>query len=171
MPTTYGTIQTMTRAYQQICTGEDPWIALGNFRNAWYGYAKDIRPERAKDPPGLPEPDTEHNRRWRAFRAASVEFLCDRYEVPCPEWVHNPDYALEKSWWHTRHSYSLSIKERLMRTTPAPFTKRNIFCGNRLFQNKYELAIWIQEARDQGMTDPGEIWRYVHEKEVSIHGG
>jgi hypothetical protein len=31
-------VQTMARAYQQICAGEaDPWIALGNFRNAWYG--------------------------------------------------------------------------------------------------------------------------------------
>ena len=37
-------IQTMARAYQQICTGEaDPWIALGNFRNAWYGCAKEER--------------------------------------------------------------------------------------------------------------------------------
>src|SRR5579863_2247010 len=33
------TVQTISRAYQQICTGEEPWIALGNFRNAWYGYA------------------------------------------------------------------------------------------------------------------------------------
>jgi hypothetical protein len=30
MPTTFGTIQTIARAYQQICAGEDPWIALGN---------------------------------------------------------------------------------------------------------------------------------------------
>ena len=37
------TIQTMAWAYQQICTGEDPWTALGNFTNAWYDYAKDIR--------------------------------------------------------------------------------------------------------------------------------
>jgi hypothetical protein len=43
MPTTFGTLQTMTQAYQQICGGEEPWIALGNFRNAWYGYAKDKR--------------------------------------------------------------------------------------------------------------------------------
>jgi hypothetical protein len=34
----------MARAYGQICAGEiDPWIALGNFRNAWHGYAKGIR--------------------------------------------------------------------------------------------------------------------------------
>ncbi len=40
---TVKTVQTIARAYQQICAGEEPWIALGNFRNAWYGYAKDNR--------------------------------------------------------------------------------------------------------------------------------
>ena len=29
-------MQTMAWAYQQICAGEDPWTALGNFSNAWY---------------------------------------------------------------------------------------------------------------------------------------
>lgn len=58
-----------------------------------------------------------------------------------------------------------------MRSTPAPFAKRNIFCGNRLYQNKYEMSAWAQEARSQGITDPGEVWRYAREKEISIHGG
>lgn len=170
MPTTYGTIQTMTRAYQHICEGIDPWIALGNFRNAWYGYAKDIRPDLVKDPPAEPEPDTEHNRRWRAFCAASVEFLCERYEVPCPEWVHDPRYVLETPWWHTNHPYDLAVHAKLVQTTQAPFARRNIFCGNRLFQNKYEGSTWAQEARAMGMT-AADVWRYVREKEISIHGG
>ncbi len=58
-----------------------------------------------------------------------------------------------------------------MRITPAPFVKRNIFCGNRLYQNKYEMSAWPQEARSMGITDPGEVWRYAREKEISIHGG
>ena len=41
-----------------------------------------------------------------------------------------------------------------MRITPAPFVKRNIFCGNRLYQNKYEMSAWPQEARSMGITDP-----------------
>ncbi len=40
------TIDTLAYAYQRICQGEDPWTALGDFSNAWYGYAKHIRPER-----------------------------------------------------------------------------------------------------------------------------
>lgn len=171
MSTTYGTIQTMTRAYQQICAGEDPWIALGNFRNAWYGYAKDIRADLISEPPVRPNEDTEYTQRWRAFCAASVEFLCDRYGVPCPEWVYDSSYILTAPWWHTRHPHKSTIRARLLQTTPEPFARRNIFCGNRLYQNKYELTAWVQEARNQGITDPGEIWRYVRRKETSIHGG
>ena len=37
------TLHTMARAYQDICAGEDPWTALGNFKNAWYDYARDHR--------------------------------------------------------------------------------------------------------------------------------
>jgi hypothetical protein len=32
------------------------------------------------------------------------------------------------------------VRERLIRETPEPFTKRNIYCGNRMFNNKWELA-------------------------------
>src|SRR5579884_2809330 len=55
MTSTIKTIQTIARAYQQICSGEDPWIALGNFRNAWYGYAKDNRLALVSEP--IAEPD------------------------------------------------------------------------------------------------------------------
>jgi hypothetical protein len=43
-------IQTMAWAYTQICAGEDPWTALGNFTNAWYGYAKDMRATLVSEP-------------------------------------------------------------------------------------------------------------------------
>ena len=84
----------MARAYQDICAGEDPWTALGNFANAWYDYAKDERFALVSEPLGKPGQDTEHTRHWAAFCAASVEFLCHCYNVPCPEWVHHPRYIL-----------------------------------------------------------------------------
>ena len=83
------TIQTMTRAYTDICQGEDPWTALGNFTNAWYDYAKGMRPSLVSQPLVSPDHDTAYTRRWAAFCAASVEFLCDRYQLACPEWVHD----------------------------------------------------------------------------------
>lgn len=164
------TIQTMAWAYKQICAGEDPWTALGNFTNAWYDYAKDMRVALVSEPLAEPEQVTEHMLRWGAFCAASVEFLCDRYGVPCPNWVHNPRYILATPWWQTQHTQSISMRERLKRDTPEPFARRNIFCGNRLFQNKYEMSTWVQEARAKGITDPSEVWRYARQKEISIHG-
>ena len=67
------TIDTMAYAYQRICQGEDPWTALGDFSNAWYGYAKHIRPDLIKDYLSKPERETERTRQWGAFCAASVE--------------------------------------------------------------------------------------------------
>src|SRR5207247_10616995 len=58
------TIDTMAYAYQRICQGEDPWTALGDFSNAWYGYAKHIRPDLIKDPLNRPEQETEQTRHW-----------------------------------------------------------------------------------------------------------
>lgn len=83
-------LETMCWAYQEICAGEDPWTALGNFTHAWYGYAKTRRAALVSESLIHPEEETEHTRRW----AASIEFLCDRYEIPCPGWVHEPRYTL-----------------------------------------------------------------------------
>ena len=163
-------LETMKWAYQQICSGEDPWTGLGNFSHAWYGYAKDKRAELVNDPLIRPKKETEYTRRWGAFCAASVEFLCERYQVPCPDWVYDPYYTLETPWWHTKQADNPSIREELIKITPPPFARRNIFCTNRLFQNKYEMFEWTQEARAKGMTDPASIWRYARDKEISIHG-
>lgn len=166
------TRQTMARAYAQICEGEiDPWIALGNFRNAWYGYAKDIRPDLVSEPIAQPEQETEYTYQWGAFCAASVEFLCNCYGVPCPQWVYNPRYTLATPWWQTYRASDPDHRAKLAETTPEPFARRNIFCGNRLYQNKYEMSAWTQEARAKGITDPGEVWKYARAKEIAIHGG
>src|SRR5579859_3990189 len=82
--------ETMRWAYQQICEGKDPWTGLGSFSHTWYGYPKDIRADLVREPLERPEQETEHTRRWAAFCAASVEFLCERYNVTCPDWVHDP---------------------------------------------------------------------------------
>jgi hypothetical protein len=164
------TIQTMTRAFQQICDGEDPWTALGNFRNAWFGYAKTSRQMLVTDPLFPPQESTEHTRRWAAFCAASVEFLCERYDVPCPQWAYDPAYTLSEPWYRTIHLDDKSFCEKLQKDTPAPFAKRNIFCGNRLFQNKYEMVEWVMEARAKGLTDPVAIGQYAREREIRFHG-
>ena len=71
-------LRTMNRAFQNICTGEGPWIALGNFLNYWFVDAKDHRYDLVSDP--LPEvPANEYCQHWAAYCAASVEDLCAKY--------------------------------------------------------------------------------------------
>jgi hypothetical protein len=163
-------LETMRWAYQQICAGEDPWTGLGSFSHAWYGYAKGRRAALVSEPLVKPAQETEDTLRWGAFCAASVEFLCGRYNIPCPDWTRDPNYTLPTPWWHPQQPDDPTAREYLVKITPAPFARRNIFCGNRLFQNKYEMYEWTQEARAKGITDPGEIWNYARDKEISVHG-
>src|SRR5438874_359952 len=126
--------QTMTWAYDKICTGGRPWTALGNFMNAWYGYATDKRESLIKEPIRNPEEETIHLKHWAAFCAASVEFLCERYYIPCPSWVHDPRYNLAEPWYGERQDLfekipEESTRQHLIKTTPIQFSRRNIFSG------------------------------------------
>jgi hypothetical protein len=120
------TVDTMAYAYQRICQGEDPWTALGDFSNAWYGYAKHIRPDLVKDPLIRPAQETEATRRWGAFCAASVEYLCALHHQPCPQWVHN------SSFLYTR--YSLVVASTSGRSNHARTHTQNdtsTFCASQ----------------------------------------
>ena len=169
-PSLPATIDTMAYAYQRICQGEDTWTALGDFSNAWYGYAKHIRPDLIKDPLTRPEQETERTRHWGAFCAASVEYLCELFHQPCPKWAHDPYYVLATPWWNMLRPNDPDAQEYLRRITPPAFARRNIFCSNRLYQNKYEMYEWIQEAIIEGITDVHEIQHYARQKEVSLYG-
>ena len=97
----YNHLQTMAVAYEEICQGEDPWIALGNFMNHWFDYSKDRREQLVADPISLPETPTSNSFRWAVFCAASVEWLCERYGVSCPSWVYNSSYRLSEPWFNS----------------------------------------------------------------------
>lgn len=130
----------MAVTYQEICQGETPWVALGNFMNDWFDYARDKRIQLVADPISLPESLNTDIQRWAAFCAASVEWLSERYNIPCPTWVHNPAYILAEPWFDSPGAHKPQVRKWLIEETPEPFTRRNIFCGNRMFANKYELA-------------------------------
>lgn len=128
-------LQTMHLSFQEICQGERPWTALGNFMNDWYEYHKDLRTELVAEPLLLPDPCSTELFQWATFCAASVEWFCSTYHVPCPSWVDDPVYYLSDPWF-TRQGEK--IRPWLLENTPQEFSKRNIFCGNRMFLNKYE---------------------------------
>ncbi len=130
-------LQTMAVAFQEICAGERDWTALGNFMNYWYDYAKDRREALVADPLPAYDEYSLYQHRWAVFCAAAVEWLCNKYHVPCPEWVYDPKYMLSESWFFDTQE---SAKPWLLQTTPEEFTRRKVFCGDNCFANKWELV-------------------------------
>ncbi len=133
-------LQTMALTYQEIVQGERPWTALGNFMNDWFDYAKDKRPQLVADPIVLPQHLDAENLRWATFCAASVEWFCERYNLSCPSWVYSSVYNLPEPWFDSPGAYKPEVRARLIQKTPEQFARRNIYCGNRMFANKYEFA-------------------------------
>ncbi len=140
-------IQTIAATYHAICQGERPWTALGNFMNEWFDYNRDARAMLIAAPIVLLAVPDNDARRWAAFCAASVEWLCARYAVPCPAWPRLLAAPLPEPWFHAAHPDHPAVQARLRATTPAPFAERNIFCGDRIFANKYEFAVEMRRRR------------------------
>jgi hypothetical protein len=135
----YNVYRTMQQTFEEICTGQDPWIPLGKFMNHWYGDHPDERGRLIIDP--LPEIYPPIYHRWAVFCAASVEWFARTYDVPCPEWVHHPRYALAEPW-----IFHEGRRETLLQTTPQEFARRNIYCGADIYANKWEFVadLWVR---------------------------
>ncbi len=134
-------VQTIHDAFQEICAGADPWYPLGNFMDDFFSNNySNRREELLLEPIREPEDASSEIHRWAVFCAASVEYLCQRYSLPCPDWVHDPHYTLADAWYYSIGAHRPKVRERLERETPEPFTKRNIYCGDKIFANKYEEA-------------------------------
>ena len=147
-------LQTMQTTYQLIAQGERPWNALGDFLNYWFGYATDRRAELVREPIQEPAEVTTDLHHWAAFCAASVEYLCERYGIPCPVWVFQPTYTLSDPWFTGLGADKPKIQARLVQETPTPFARRNVFCGNRMFANKYELAERVASFSSTAPSSP-----------------
>ncbi len=130
--------QTFQHSFEEICRGEDPWIPLGKFMHQFFGEYKECRAQLLHDPLIQPEQMTTEQFRWAVFCAASVEHLCKKYEISCPEWALHPRYKLEDPWYYGIGADLPQVQTKLKTTTPEEFSRRNVFCGNRTFRNKYE---------------------------------
>jgi hypothetical protein len=132
-------LQTIQRCFSEICAGEDdPWIPLGKFMHQFFGQYRHRKEELLRDPIIVPGTLSPEQFRWAVFCAASAEYLSKKYELPCPEWATDPRYTLEERWYTGIGASRAQVQEKLRLTTPEEFGKRNIFCGNRTFRNKYE---------------------------------
>jgi hypothetical protein len=138
-------LQTIQVTYQQICSGEDPWIALGNFINDFFGNFPELRAELVREQIELPVDADLEKRRWYVFCVATVEYLCREYDVSCPLWVLDSTCGLDEPWYYSLGAHKQVVRERLERQTPEAFRRRGIYCGNRMFLNKYERAEKIHQ--------------------------
>ena len=133
-------LQTIAEAFRDICDGQDPWVALGDFSHDFFGNYPDLdqRMELVREPIELPEELALGLRQWAAFCAASVEYLCSQAGLPVPGWVDAPLYTLPEPFYTSPLAYKPRVRERLEQEAPEAFRKRNVFCSGRVYANKYE---------------------------------
>lgn len=143
-------LHSIAQAFERICDHQTPWVAIGDFLNDWWCFAVDQRRELIAAP--LPAAPTPALQRWAAFCAATVEWLCQKDGVPCPAWTQMECYVLSEPWFYYKKWGSRSW---LLATTPAPFKKRNIFVGDQLFQNKWELKATCAPTRMRSAQEMG----------------
>lgn len=88
-----------------------------------------------------------------------------------PPWVYEPDYTLSVPWYGDNiiNTTDVTVLQHRKKKSPAPFARRNVFCGDRLYQNKYEMNEWMQEARAKGISGSREIWHYIRQQEMVFH--
>src|SRR5437764_6791018 len=123
--------QTTANAFQDICDGQAPWVALGDFSHDFFGNYPDPdqRRELVRVPIALPEQPALELQQWAAFCAASVEYLCQMYALPIPEWVNAPQYTLAEPFYTSPLAYKARVRERLKQEAPEAFRKHNVFCS------------------------------------------
>ncbi|HAT46190.1 MAG TPA: hypothetical protein DCS90_13900 [Ktedonobacter sp.] len=66
--------------------------------------------------------------------AATYQDICQE-EQP---WVALGNFM--NDWFDAPLAHKPEVRTYLIERTPEPFTRRNIYCGNRMFANTYELA-------------------------------
>jgi hypothetical protein len=134
--------QTIKQAYQDVKNGDDPWVAIGDFSHDWYGNYPETAQRIAlvAEPVVIPIVASVELRQWAAFCAASVEYLCQEAAIAVPSWIYNSCYTLsiEEAFYTSPLAYKLRVRERLEQEAPEAFRKRNVFCSERIYANKYE---------------------------------
>ncbi len=130
--------QTFARSFAEICTGERPWIALGKMMHQFFGAYKLFRAELVRDPIEMPDQVSADLLQWAVFCAASVEYLCHTYDLECPAWVMEERYRLPEPWYYHLAGDLDEVQQELRETTPEEFARRNVYCGDNPYRNKYE---------------------------------
>lgn len=133
-------IQTLAQTYEKLSTGEDFRVGIGEFMNSFFLYYVKGRQDLLDDIPQVGDNITDEQRPWLAFVAGAAEYLAERYKLICPEWAKNPDYALKEQWYTPACEVFPGLKAQFQETSPEPFRKRNVFCGDHIFSNTHRSS-------------------------------
>lgn len=134
-------LQTLALSYDELASGKEAFrVAVGNFMNAFFLYNVETRQELLDTPIQMPEPPSSEQRGWAAFCAGAAEYLADRYDLLCPPWTQNPAYSMSEPWYHPACEEFPGLRKSFEEKTPAPFKKRNVLCGDRVFSNPHRSS-------------------------------
>jgi hypothetical protein len=140
-------MNTIATAYNNICQGVAPWIALGNFMHDFFGNYPRQRRQLLRDPIELSPFPTLEQRQWAAFCAASVEYLSERYSLRCPAWPRDPAFFLAEKWYNDGGADLPEVREWLEQETPEAFRRHNVYCSPRIYANKFEIREDLEYRR------------------------
>ena len=120
--------QTISQTFERIQQGTTPWVAIGDFLDDWKRSAPENWSALVVEPIANHGGDADL-RRWAAFCAAMVEWMCWKERLPFPSWTARDVYLLPEPWFLYR---GWRLRAWQLATTPAPFKVRNIFGGDRM---------------------------------------
>lgn len=131
--------QTLAQTYSLLTSGEEFRVAVGEFMNSFFLYYTRRRRSLLRAPIVLVDAPTKQQWQWAAFCAGAAEYLADRYELPCPAWTQAIP-PLEQEWCLSPEVLSCGVPEILEKyraSTPEPFRRRNVLCGEKVFMNHH----------------------------------
>lgn len=121
--------QTIAETMARICQEPaQPWVALGDFLDDWRRSDREDRLELVQEPLAATADDLTL-RRWAAFCAATVEWLCWGDGLPFPAWTVDPAFHLAEPWFLYPGTL---LQPWELATTPTPFRMRRIFGGDHM---------------------------------------
>ena len=122
--------ETIVEVARRRAEEEQPfWKPLCEFLDQFY----EDRPDRSEMI--AEEPSAAISKIEAASLAASVEYLCEVYELPCPVWVHKPCYVLDAPWYVWEPS-NAALRAMFDVESPGPFRRRNIFTERHPLRRK-----------------------------------